>query len=73
MEDGSLEKAIKYVNKALRYNTNSLRALILLGDTSFANKNFTDALKKYLAAYEKYPEGNLEEVIKQYGKREWYG
>ena len=58
MEDGSLEKAIKYVNKALRYNTNSLRALILLGDTSFANKNFTDALKKYLAAYEKYPEAS---------------
>ena len=58
MEDSSLEKAIKYVNKALRYNTNSLRALILLGDTSFANKNFTDALKKYLAAYEKYPEAS---------------
>ena len=58
MEDSSLEKAIKYVNKALRYNTNSLRALILLGDTSFANKNFSDALKKYLAAYEKYPEAS---------------
>jgi lipopolysaccharide biosynthesis regulator YciM len=58
MGDDSLEKAIKYVNKALRYNANSLRALILLGDTSFANKNFTDALKKYLAAYEKYPEAS---------------
>ena len=37
-------------------------------------KILNDDMKRQVwATYEKYPEGNLEEVIKQYGKREWYG
>jgi len=32
-----------------------------------------DMKKQVWKTYDKYPEGNLEEVIKQYGKREWYG
>ncbi len=37
-------------------------------------KILNDDMKKQVwKTYEKYPEGNLKEVIKQYGKREWYG
>ena len=37
-------------------------------------KILNDDMKRQVwATYEKYPEGNLKEVIKQYGKREWYG
>ena len=37
-------------------------------------KTLNDDMKRQVwKTYEKYPEGNLEEVIKQYGKREWYG
>ncbi len=36
-------------------------------------KTLNDDMKKQVwKTYEKYNEGNLEEVIKQYGKRDWY-
>ena len=56
LNDDSLDKAKKYINKAISYNNNSLRALILLGNISYENKNYTDALKKYMMAYDKYPD-----------------
>ena len=49
-------QAKKYINKAFSYNKKSLRALILLGDISCKNGNHIDSIKKYLNAYESYPE-----------------
>ena len=54
--DDSIEKAKKYVNKAISYNNNSLRALILIGNISYESKNYADALKKYMIVHDKYPE-----------------
>jgi len=53
-DKNSKEKAKKYINKALNYNKNSPRALILQGDLSYENNNFVDALKKYMYIYENY-------------------
>ena len=56
LQDRNLDKASKLVNKAHSYNKKSLRALILFGDISYATKNYTDALNRYLFVYETYPE-----------------
>ena len=56
LQDRNLDKASKLVNKAYSYNKKSLRALILFGDISYATKNYTDALNRYLFVYETYPE-----------------
>jgi len=53
---GDTGQAKKYINKALGYNKKSLRALILLGDISYKNKNIIDSIKKYVNIYESYPE-----------------
>ena len=58
LKEGNLDKASKLANKAFSFNTNSLRALILIGDISYASKNYTDALKRYLLVYEKYPDNS---------------
>ena len=52
----NIEKAKKYINKALSYNNKSLRAKILLGDAAFESKNYTDALKRYMSIFDKNPE-----------------
>lgn len=51
----NLAAAKKFINKAFSYNKNSLRTLILIGDISYHEKNYTDALKKYMNIHEKYP------------------
>ena len=51
-----MTQAKKYINKAVSYNKNSLRSLILLGDISYKNNNHIDSLKQYMNVYEKYPE-----------------
>ena len=48
--------AKKYINKALNYNKKSVRALILLGDVSFQNKKFNEALKRYIGIFDSYPD-----------------
>ena len=65
----NLDVAKKYTNKALGYNKKSLRALILLGDISFENKNFTDALKRYMNIFDSNPNFSylvLDKVKKTY-------
>ena len=52
----NLNEAKKYINKALNYNKKSVRALILLGDVSFQNKNFNEALKRYIGIFDAYPD-----------------
>ena len=64
LKDGNLDKASKLAYKAFGYNRKSLRALILIGDISYATKNYADALKRYLLVYEKYPD-NSYLVIKK--------
>lgn len=54
--NNSLAEARRYINKAIGYNKESIRALILLGDISSNNENYTDALKKYINIYENFPE-----------------
>ena len=54
--NNSIDKAKKYINKAFGYNKESLRTLILLGDASFEEKSYGDALKKYMRVHEKYSE-----------------
>ena len=51
----NLNEAKKYINKALNCNKKSVRALILLGDVSFQNKNFNEALKRYIRIFDSYP------------------
>ena len=53
---GDMGQAKKYINKALSYNKKSLRALILLGDISYKNKDIIDSIKQYVNIYENYPE-----------------
>ena len=53
---GDMGQAKKYINKSLSYNKKSLRALILLGDISYKNKNIIDSIKQYVNIYESYPE-----------------
>ena len=53
---GSLDKAKKYINKAFGYNKESIRTLVLLGDISYEEKKFSDALKKYMKIHEQYSE-----------------
>ena len=70
-QNSNFSKAKKYINKAITYNSKSLRALILTGDISYESKNFSDALKKYLSVYENYPKESylvLEKIKKSYGK-----
>ena len=50
----NLNEAKKYINKALNYNKKSVRALILLGDVSFQNKKFNEALKRYIENFDSY-------------------
>jgi len=64
LKAGNLDKASKLAYKAFGYNRKSLRALILIGDISYATKNYADALKRYLLVYEKYPD-NSYLVIKK--------
>ena len=52
----NLNEAKKYINKALNYNKKSVRALILLGDVSFQNKKFNEALKRYIGIFDSYPD-----------------
>ena len=52
----NLNEAKKYINKALNYNKKSVRALILLGDISFQNKNFNEALKLYINIFDTSPD-----------------
>ncbi len=52
----NLNEAKKYINKALNYNKKSVRALILLGDISFQNKNFNEALKRYINIFDSSPD-----------------
>lgn len=52
----NLNEAKKYINKALNYNKKSVRALILLGDISFQNKNFNEALKRYINIFDTSPD-----------------
>ena len=54
--NNSVAEARRYINKAIGYNKKSVRALILLGDISSNNENYTDALKKYINIYENFPE-----------------
>ena len=68
-DKGSKEKAKKYIGKALSYNKNSARALILQGDLSYENENFTNAFKKYMQIYENYSQYSylvLEKLKKTY-------
>jgi len=65
----NIEKAKKYINKALSYNKKSLRALILLGDASYESKNYAEALKRYMGIFDKNPEYSylvLEKLKKTY-------
>ena len=55
-DNDSIKEARQYINKAIGYNKKSIRALILLGDISSNNENYTDALKKYINIYENFPE-----------------
>ena len=55
-DNDSIKEARQYINKAIGYNKKSIRALILLGDISSNNGNYTDALKKYINIYENFPE-----------------
>tara|TARA_B100001769_G_C22086128_1_gene585511 strand:- start:648 stop:1844 length:1197 start_codon:yes stop_codon:yes gene_type:complete len=69
LKDDNLDKANKLATKAFGCNRNSLRALILIGDISYITKNYTDALKRYLLVYEKYPENSylvLEKIKNTY-------
>ncbi len=71
LQNNDFNKAKKYINKAISYNSKSLRALILVGDISYESKKFSDALKKYLSAYEEYPEKSylvLEKIKLSYEK-----
>ena len=58
LQDENLDKARKLANKAFSYNKKSLRALILIGDILYVTKNYSDALRRYLLAYEKYPDSS---------------
>jgi len=51
----NIESAKKNITKAINYNKNSLRALILLADLSYLKKDYIDALKKYISILNKYP------------------
>lgn len=71
LDKNSKEKTKRYIGKALNYNKNSARALILLGDLSYENENFTDALKKYMHIYENYSQYSyliLEKLKNTYEK-----
>ncbi len=51
----SFESAKKNISKAINYNKNSLRALILLADLSYLKKDYIEALKKYISILNNYP------------------
>ena len=70
-QNNNFNKARKYINQAISYNSKSLRALILVGDISYKSEKFPDALKKYLSVYENYPEESylvLEKIKLSYEK-----